>query len=66
MSWHTVTVAYGVGNWHLYNAASGTSGAKDRLHAQQLFESVVTGDAWNAWGFVGSETELARMKRVGR
>lgn len=60
------TVAYGVGNWHLYNAASGANGAKDRLRAQQLFESVVTGDAWNAWGFVGSETELARMKRVGR
>ncbi|HEX5424180.1 MAG TPA: hypothetical protein VFW94_11575 [Candidatus Acidoferrales bacterium] len=60
------TVAYGVGNWHLYNAVAGSKGARDRLHAQQLFESVVTGDAWNAWGFVGSETELARMKRVGR
>ncbi|MGH9736085.1 MAG: hypothetical protein ACRD8A_16020, partial [Candidatus Acidiferrales bacterium] len=60
------TVAYGVGNWHLYNAASGENGAKDRLRAQQLFESVVTGDAWNAWGFVGSETELARIKGVGR
>lgn len=60
------TVAYGVGNWYLYNAASGANGAKGRLHAQQLFESVVTGDAWNAWGFVGSETELARIRTVGR
>ncbi len=48
------TVAYGVGNWHLYN--------HDPRRAAELFKSVVTGDAWNAWGFVGSEVELARMK----
>lgn len=48
------TVSYGVGNWHLYN------GNKQR--AEELFKSVVTGDAWNAWGFIGSETDLARMK----
>ena len=48
------TVAYGVGNWHLYN--------HDPQRAEELFKSVVTGDAWNAWGFVGSEIELARMK----
>ena len=47
------TVAYGVGNWHFYN--------HDPKRAQELFKSVVTGDAWNAWGFVGSEVELARM-----
>jgi tetratricopeptide (TPR) repeat protein len=51
------TVAYGVGNWHFYH--------HDRERAQELFKSVVTGDAWNAWGFIGSETELARM-RAGR
>lgn len=51
------TVAYGVGNWHLYN------GNKQR--ARELFKSVVMGDAWNAWGFIGSETDLARM-RMGR
>lgn len=48
------TVAYGVGNWHLYN------GNKQR--AEELFKSVVMGDAWNAWGFIGSETDLARMR----
>ena len=47
------TVAYGVGNWHFYN--------HDPKRAEELFKSVVTGDAWNAWGFVGSEVELARM-----
>ncbi len=52
------TVAYGVGNWHLYN--------HDPKRAGELFKQVMTGDAWNAWGFVGSEVELARMKAAGR
>jgi tetratricopeptide (TPR) repeat protein len=52
------TVAYGVGNWHLYN--------HDPRRAEELFKQVVTGDAWNAWGFVGSEVELARMKMAAR
>ncbi|MFZ0213622.1 MAG: hypothetical protein WBE20_08310 [Candidatus Acidiferrales bacterium] len=49
------TVTYGVGNWHLYNS-------QDAKRATELFREVVAGNAWNAWGFVGSETELARMK----
>lgn len=48
------TVAYGVGNWHLYNN-------HDSKRAEELFKLVVTGEAWNSWGFVGSEVELARM-----
>ena len=48
------TVAYGVGNWHLYS--------HDPEQPEQLFREVVTGNAWNAWGFVGAETDLARMK----
>lgn len=48
------TVAYGVGNWHFYN--------HDDRRARELFKSVVTGDAWNAWGFIGAETDLARTK----
>lgn len=48
------TVTYGVGNWHLYNN-------HDAKRATALFREVVTGNAWNAWGFVGSETELKRM-----
>jgi tetratricopeptide (TPR) repeat protein len=46
------TVSYGVGNWHLYN--------HNERRARELFKSVVMGDAWNAWGFIGSETDLAR------
>jgi tetratricopeptide (TPR) repeat protein len=48
------TVAYGIGNWRLYHN-------HDSKGAEELFKQVVTGDAWNAWGFVGSEVELARM-----
>ena len=46
------TIRYGVGNWHLYNG--------DKAAAMPFFESVVKGEAWNSWGFIGSETELAR------
>jgi len=48
------TVAYGLGNWHLYH--------KDEARARELFRSVVGGAAWNAWGFVGSEAELIRRR----
>ena len=47
------TQTYGVGNWHLYN--------HDPKKAAALFQSVLPGDAWNSWGFIGSETELIRM-----
>lgn len=48
------TVSYGVGNWHLYD--------HDPDRPAQIFERVVTGEAWNAWGFIGSEVDLARLK----
>jgi tetratricopeptide (TPR) repeat protein len=46
------TVNYGVGNWHLYH--------HDTPAALKLFRKVVQGEAWNSWGFVGSETDLLR------
>jgi tetratricopeptide (TPR) repeat protein len=49
------TVSYGVGNWHLYH--------HETTQAEGLFKEVVKGEAWNSWGFVGSEIELARMKK---
>jgi len=45
------TVTYGVGNWHFYND-------HDAKRANALFRQVVAGQAWNAWGFVGSEVAL--------
>jgi len=46
------TVSYGVGNWYLYH--------HNRSGAEVLFKNVVKGEAWNAWGFIGSEEELLR------
>lgn len=50
------TVMFGVGNWRLYNN-------HDAKGAAELFREVVKGNAWNAWGFVGSEVELAKAHR---
>jgi len=49
------TVSYGVGNWHLYH--------HEPPQAMNLFKEVVKGEAWNSWGFIGSEVELARSKK---
>lgn len=49
------TVTYGVGNWRLYHG--------DRAGATELFRKVVEGQAWNSWGFIGSETELAAARK---
>jgi len=49
------TVAYGVGNWHLYN--------RDAAAAEQYFRRVAKGHVWVTWGFIGSEVELERMKK---
>lgn len=49
------TVTYGVGNWHFYHG--------DRAGALDLFRKVMHGEAWNAWGFIGSETELLRARK---
>lgn len=48
------TVSYGVGNWHLYH--------HNRSGAVGLFRNVVKGEAWNSWGFIGSEVELNKRK----
>jgi tetratricopeptide (TPR) repeat protein len=44
------TVSYGVGNWRVYH--------HDRSSAIDQFKNVVKGEAWNSWGFIGSEQEL--------
>jgi tetratricopeptide (TPR) repeat protein len=49
------TVGYGVGNWHLYH--------HDPSEAAGLFRNVVKGEAWNSWGFIGSEMELIRGQK---
>jgi len=47
------TVAYGIGNWHLYGG--------DTAKAQDYFRRILKGHVWVTWGFVGAETELLRL-----
>jgi tetratricopeptide (TPR) repeat protein len=47
------TVGYGLANWHLYNG--------DQRKARQLFERIVGGKYWPAFGFIAAEAELVRM-----
>jgi tetratricopeptide (TPR) repeat protein len=49
------TVAYGVGNWHLYN--------NDATKAREYFARIVKGHVWVTWGFIGAEVELAKGRR---
>lgn len=49
------TYGYGVGNWHLYNG--------NREKAVEVFERVIAGPYWPAFGFVAAEVELARMRK---
>lgn len=47
-------VAYGVGNWYLYNG--------DTEAAEQTFRAIVNAkDQWAAFGYIAAEAELARM-----
>ena len=48
------TQGYGVGNWYLYNG--------DTEKAVQIFQRVIQGDYWPAFGFIAAEVELARLR----
>lgn len=48
------TQGYGVGNWYLYNG--------DPAKAKEIFEKVISGKHYAAFGFISAETELGRMK----
>jgi tetratricopeptide (TPR) repeat protein len=43
------TVAYGIGNWYLYNG--------NPAKAQEFFHRVLKGHVWVTWGFIGSELQ---------
>jgi tetratricopeptide (TPR) repeat protein len=49
-----VTGAYGVANWHLVEG--------DTARARALFEQIVRGAQWPAFGFIGAEVDLAAMR----
>jgi len=46
------TQGYGVGNWYLVNG--------DARKAREIFENVVAGRAWPAFGFIAAEADLKR------
>ncbi len=48
------TQGYGVGNWHYYNG--------DTTKAVEIFEKVIAGKSFSAFGFIAAEAELARMR----
>ncbi|MGE0439779.1 MAG: tetratricopeptide repeat protein [Gemmatimonadales bacterium] len=48
------TVAYGVGNWHRYNGRP--------AEARRLFERILAGPQWGAFGYLAAEAELARER----
>ena len=49
------TVAYGVANHHLYNGRE--------AEARELFERILAGGQWPAFGYLAAEAELARTGR---
>lgn len=49
------TMGFGVGHWHLCEG--------DRVRAAAIFDKVVAGGYWPAFGHIAAEAELARMRR---
>ncbi|MTI21188.1 hypothetical protein E1176_09170 [Fulvivirga sp. RKSG066] len=47
------TQGYGVGNWYLYNG--------DSTRAYDIFNKVIEGKHWSAFGFIAAEAELSRQ-----
>jgi hypothetical protein len=48
------TQGYGVGNYYFVTG--------DTAKAKEVFEKVVSGGGWNAFGYIAAEADLARMK----
>jgi hypothetical protein len=48
------TQGYGVGNYYYVTG--------DTNRARGVFERVVAGSGWNAFGFIAAEADLARLK----
>ena len=49
------TQGYGVGNWYFVTG--------DRARARAIFEKVIAGPQWAAFGYIAAEADLERMKR---
>ena len=51
------TQGYGVGNWYLYNG--------DEERALEIFERILEGTSWAAFGYIAAEADVARMRASG-
>jgi len=49
----SATVAYGVGNWYLYNG--------EREQAALTLASILKGDSWAAFGHIAAESDILRL-----
>jgi hypothetical protein len=47
------TTLYGVGNWYLFNGQD--------QKARAIFERIVAGKEWSAFGFIAAEADLHRF-----
>jgi tetratricopeptide (TPR) repeat protein len=48
------TIGYGIANWYLYNG--------ETRRAFELFDQIIKGKMWPAFGYLAAEAELARSK----
>jgi len=48
------TQGYGVANYYFVTG--------DTVKARQVFETIVSGAGWNAFGFIAAEADLRRMQ----
>jgi hypothetical protein len=48
------TQGYGVANYYLVTG--------NTAKARQVFETIVSGAGWNAFGFIAAEADLQRLK----
>jgi tetratricopeptide (TPR) repeat protein len=51
------TQGYGVGNWYLVTG--------NRTRARDIFEQVVSGTSWSAFGYIAAEADLQRLTGSG-
>ena len=52
------TILYGIGNWYFYNGQA--------EKAYPLWQKVLAGTQWPTFGFIGAESEVARLDKEGR
>lgn len=48
------TQGYGMGNWYLYQG--------DTAKANEIFQKVIEGTSWAAFGYIASEADFARLR----